>query len=330
MLVVVAAGNDFDPCARAGTATYPAAYPETLSVAAATKDGAHAWFSSVGDEVDLAAPGVAVVSDSPGNQVSPADGTSVAAPQVAGAAADVWSGYPSWTASRVRAELLRTAVDLGSAGRDDVFGAGRVQAATGGPAEVLTSPSSVAMTVARTVPCRKPVLVTVRATAPGDIPACGATVSLQTREGLPSARAWRTVARVPAGDDGSAVAELVIGRRSAVRAVVTGPDWLPQATGPEVEVRPMPVLRVTPHRVGGTVVVTTRTAPAARVSLALQRLDPTRQTWVTVARTSSDARGAARFRLRAGRHSTALRVLTTDSPDWAATVSLTVRAMTAG
>jgi subtilisin family serine protease len=359
VLVVVAAGNEFDPCARSSAPSYPAAYPETLSVAAATADGSHAWFSSVNSYVDVAAPGVAVVSDSPGNQVSPAEGTSVAAPQVAGAAALVWNGRPSWTATQVRAELLRTAVDLGMTGRDDVFGAGLVQAAPGGPAAAsATRQPRVLMTVARTATYRTPITVTVRVTAPGGIPACGATVTLQAHEpdgaGVagnavaagnaaagnaaagkagpagPAARVWRTAARVSVHDDGTAVAKVTVGRRTFVRALVTGAGWLPQTTSTEVEVRPIPVLRVTPRRTGNRVLLTIRTTPPARLNLTLQRLDPARRVWVTVPRTRTDTRGAGRFQLRAGRLATTLRVVSAASPDWAAATSGTITAKLSG
>ena len=56
------------------------------------------------------------------------DGTSMAAPVVAGVAALVWSAFPSLTAAELRQLLSESAVDLGAPGRDDAFGAGRVDA----------------------------------------------------------------------------------------------------------------------------------------------------------------------------------------------------------
>jgi subtilisin family serine protease len=331
LLVVTAAGNDFDPCDRSGAPSYPAAYPETFSVAAATADGGHAWFSSVSGYVDIAAPGISVVSDSPGNQVSHADGTSVAAPQVSGAAADVWSGHPTWTAARVRAELERTAIDLGVTGRDDVFGAGLVQAAPSSPATVPTAAQpEIAMAVAPRTQYGRPVTVRVRVTAPGGIPACGATVTLQVREVSSRstvAGVWRPVARVSAGDDGTAVARVTLTRKTVLRALVSGPHWLPPGTGAEAEFNPAPVLRLVARRVGGSVVLTVRAAPAAPLPLTLQRLDPVRRIWVDVVRTCTDLRGTARVRLPAGRLRTRLRVVSAASPDWpaAASQALTAR-----
>jgi subtilisin family serine protease len=52
----------------------------------------------------------------------------MAAPVVAGVAALVWSAFPSLTAAELRQLLSESAVDLGAPGRDDAFGAGRVDA----------------------------------------------------------------------------------------------------------------------------------------------------------------------------------------------------------
>lgn len=57
-------------------------------------------------------------------------GTSMAAPHVAGAAALVWSCKPDASNTEVRDALINTALDLGTAGRDDYFGYGLVQAFT--------------------------------------------------------------------------------------------------------------------------------------------------------------------------------------------------------
>jgi subtilisin family serine protease len=346
VLVVTAAGNDFDPCVRASAPSYPAAYLETLAVAATNTDGTHAWFSSVSSYVDLAAPGVSVVSDSPGNQVSPADGTSVAAPQVSGAAADLWSAHPKWTAAQVRAELLRTAVDLGIRGRDDVFGAGLVQAtpipggaapgAAAGNAPGITrgaasgGGAAVSLTVARSAPYATPVAVSVRVTAPGGIPGCGAAVTVQVRAAGNRAAPWLTATKLSAGADGSAVTRVTVSRTTAVRAVVSGAGWLPQASSDEVQIRAVPVIRVAARRSGASLVLNVRTAPAARLALALQRLDPARKVWVTVARTSTDQLGAARFPLQAGHRTATLRVLSAGSADWPAATSATLTARLAG
>jgi len=56
------------------------------------------------------------------------DGTSMATPHVSGVAALVWSANPSWTNAEIREALTATAKDLGTAGRDNAYGYGLVQA----------------------------------------------------------------------------------------------------------------------------------------------------------------------------------------------------------
>ncbi|MFP7722967.1 S8 family serine peptidase [Lysobacter sp. A3-1-A15] len=55
------------------------------------------------------------------------DGTSMASPHVAGAAAIIWSADPSATNQQVRDAMNATALDLGTAGRDNYYGNGLVQ-----------------------------------------------------------------------------------------------------------------------------------------------------------------------------------------------------------
>lgn len=55
-------------------------------------------------------------------------GTSASAPHVAAIAALVWSKYPDETPAQVKAQLFDSAIDLGSAGDDAVFGNGRIDA----------------------------------------------------------------------------------------------------------------------------------------------------------------------------------------------------------
>jgi serine protease len=55
-------------------------------------------------------------------------GTSMATPHVAGVAALVWSHFSGCTNTQVRSALTSTALDLGAAGRDNLYGFGLVQA----------------------------------------------------------------------------------------------------------------------------------------------------------------------------------------------------------
>lgn len=55
------------------------------------------------------------------------DGTSMAAPHVAGVAAKIWAARPECTNEQIREALFETALDLGKNGQDDKYGFGLVQ-----------------------------------------------------------------------------------------------------------------------------------------------------------------------------------------------------------
>jgi thermitase len=132
VLVIAAAGND-------GTNTdsfYPAAYPDVLGVSATDQDNAPASFSNSGPMVDVAAPGVDIISsynaDYPENTTGALyasfSGTSLAAPHVAGVAALLKARNADLTADRIAARIENHATDLGEPGRDDIYGYGHLNA----------------------------------------------------------------------------------------------------------------------------------------------------------------------------------------------------------
>ena len=127
-LIVAAAGNDGD-----ATANFPASYPEVVSVAATDNRDQRASFSTANADVEVAAPGVDIVSTWNDGGYLVASGTSMATPHVAGAAAVIAGRYPADGPSLWRSKLDAAVDDLGPAGRDPQTGFGRVnlqQAAT--------------------------------------------------------------------------------------------------------------------------------------------------------------------------------------------------------
>ena len=121
-LVVAATGNNNGPV------LYPAAYPEAMAVAATDEFDQRAWFSNYGPETDIAAPGVDIYSTWNGGGYLSASGTSMATPYVAGLAALLWSLNPGLTRDQVRDVIQSTADDLGTPGKDNYFGYGRINA----------------------------------------------------------------------------------------------------------------------------------------------------------------------------------------------------------
>lgn len=133
VLFIAAAGNghqgvgyDNDTDAKPGV---PASYPmdNIISVAAIDMNGALGSFSNWGVKtVDLAAPGVKVFStvtssakysdtviDIPGSITATWDGTSMATPHVAGAAALYWSAHPDKTWMEVKNAILSSVKKTG-------------------------------------------------------------------------------------------------------------------------------------------------------------------------------------------------------------------------
>jgi type VII secretion-associated serine protease mycosin len=131
-VVIAAGGNSGD---SGNAPMYPAAYPEAIAVAAVNPNLTHASFSNTGNYIDVAAPGVGIVStwgSSPSAYAS-ATGTSMATPYASAAAALIFAAHPSFTAARLTHVLEGSARDLGPAGRDRAFGYGLInpQAALG-------------------------------------------------------------------------------------------------------------------------------------------------------------------------------------------------------
>ncbi|HYE03636.1 MAG TPA: S8 family serine peptidase [Phycisphaerales bacterium] len=162
-LFVAAAGNggsDQVGDNNDAVAFYPASYTldNVISVAATNNNDGRAGFSNYGaTSVDLGAPGVNIVSTY-GTGYAYSDGTSMACPHVAGAAALVWANNPSFSYAQVRARLLSTVRPVASLGGITVTGgvlnlAGAVGTSTNtAPSVTITAPvGGAAFTLGSTI-----------------------------------------------------------------------------------------------------------------------------------------------------------------------------------
>ncbi|MCZ7600627.1 MAG: S8 family serine peptidase [Gammaproteobacteria bacterium] len=142
-LIVAAAGNS------GGAVEYPAAYPEVLAVGSVEFQLQRAGYANFGPQIDVVAPGGDTRVDANGDgypdgilqrDLQGADptrfalyyleGTLLAAPHVSAVAALLFAVSPSASPIQVCQAIEATARDLGSAGRDNDFGYGLVQAAS--------------------------------------------------------------------------------------------------------------------------------------------------------------------------------------------------------
>lgn len=104
VVCVAAAGNE-----SASTPQYPAAYPNCISVTATTSVDTLASFANYGSTVDVAAPGVGIYSTL-GAGYGALSGTSMAAPQVAGAAAWLYGILGASARAKVAADKVSGAI----------------------------------------------------------------------------------------------------------------------------------------------------------------------------------------------------------------------------
>ncbi|MCA1031228.1 S8 family peptidase [Bacillus timonensis] len=112
-IVVIAAAGNSGSFFWLNTIGYPAKYSSVIAVGAVDSTNKRASFSSVGNELEVMAPGVSILSTVPGNRYDTFNGTSMASPHVAGAAALILAKHPTLTNVQVRDRLKNTATYLG-------------------------------------------------------------------------------------------------------------------------------------------------------------------------------------------------------------------------
>lgn len=83
-----------------------------MAVASVDQRKQRAFDSSVGEEVEVSAPGVSTLSTIPHNEYGYKSGTSMASPHVAGAAAVILSKHPNLTNDELRERLTKRQQNL--------------------------------------------------------------------------------------------------------------------------------------------------------------------------------------------------------------------------
>jgi serine protease AprX len=136
-----AAGNEGPGASTVGS---PGGLPPSFAVGATDESDGIASFSSRGPvemvvdgkkakyvKPDVSAPGYQVMSAMPGGKYAKMSGTSMATPHVTGSIALLVQAHPQLNVKQIREVLMKTSDDLGDAGLDNTFGAGRLNIAHG-------------------------------------------------------------------------------------------------------------------------------------------------------------------------------------------------------
>jgi subtilisin family serine protease len=129
VFVIAAAGNEGP---YENTVGYPGGFPECVCVAAIDQAKRIAKFSSRGRAVDVAAPGVDILSTYPPKNYARLSGTSMATPFVAGVVALLLARQKATGNVTIKsiddllAAIKKTSVDAGSSGHDNQFGWGLI------------------------------------------------------------------------------------------------------------------------------------------------------------------------------------------------------------
>jgi hypothetical protein len=123
-LVFVSAGNT-------GTDQGASVSSSMIVVSATDSNDNKASWSSYGSFVALSAPGAGIWTTSRGGSYQAWNGTSFSSPLTAGVAAVMMAANPALGGAQIEALMVSTSVDLGAAGRDPLFGFGRIDAAAG-------------------------------------------------------------------------------------------------------------------------------------------------------------------------------------------------------
>jgi serine protease len=250
VVVVAAAGNYRQ---NGSPTTWPGADPGVIGVAATDANDKVGSFSNAGSYVDVAAPGVDILSTYPVAQGGYMfmSGTSMASPHVAAVAALVEAYRPGLSPDQVERAIEGTALDLGATGRDDDYGYGRINAAA-----ALTAAAS--MTPAPTTSSATPA-PSVTTSAPASSPTPSAT-------GTASPTPSKTVTASPTPS-------------KTVTASPTPSKTVTASPTPSKTVTPTPSKPVVKSRPAVTVTPATQTVIAGSTATTTFRVTVNTQAW---------------------------------------------------
>ncbi|MGI6217265.1 MAG: S8 family serine peptidase [Coriobacteriales bacterium] len=130
-ILSVAAGGNGDDFGNPQTqASYPADYDAVVSVVAIDSNDERAYWCDYNEYKDISAPGIDIWSTwYQASNYQCLSGTSMATPYVSACAALLWAADPSLTPDEVKQALYQTADDIGTEGRDNYYGYGKVNPA---------------------------------------------------------------------------------------------------------------------------------------------------------------------------------------------------------
>jgi subtilisin family serine protease len=133
VVVVASSGNSGNTATAHGSGhapySFPADYPGVLGVAAVSRSGSPAAFSSDNLSVQVAAPGVNVPAQGRDGQYWLVSGTSPACALTAGVAALIKAKYPGLAPAQVVQAITSSTQNRPASGYDDKIGFGTVDAA---------------------------------------------------------------------------------------------------------------------------------------------------------------------------------------------------------
>ncbi|MBR0788161.1 S8 family serine peptidase [Bradyrhizobium manausense] len=124
LVLIAAAGN----AGAKSPPLYPAANPNVIAVSATDQQDKLFTASNRGNYIALAAPGVDIFLPAPDGKYQMTSGTSFSAAYVSGVAALLLERNYALKPEALRMTLAKTARDLGSPGRDDLYGDGEADA----------------------------------------------------------------------------------------------------------------------------------------------------------------------------------------------------------